>query len=304
MGEGKKFFLAFLTVVLLFFLAVYWFVPFNTIEFSTNPTNYNFSLNQSVNSELQYNSNMRFPAPNISYRIYDCPLQRQYDMKTAFEIMQEQTILKFSPVKDGEEISVTCQDTIQMEGDFFIAGEGGPTNITISGNFSVIYKGKIFLLKNSNCERPNVAIHELLHVLGFEHSQNQNNIMHDVSTCKQIISKDIINLINKIYSFPTEPDLMFEDVDVLMHGRYLDSNFSVKNNGLNYSEESRVIIFANGKKVKEIEISPLDEGEGMRILLTGMLINQINVKEIEFVIENDFSELDKTNNNVLLEIKK
>ena len=62
-----------------------------------------------------------------------------------------------------------------MKEGLFIAGEGGPSNITKSGDFSVITHGSILLIKESKCERPNIAIHELLHALGFDHSENPNN---------------------------------------------------------------------------------------------------------------------------------
>ncbi|MFH1503215.1 MAG: CARDB domain-containing protein [Candidatus Diapherotrites archaeon] len=305
MGDGKKFFLAFFAIILLFLLAIYWFVPFNTTKFNSGPINYNFSLNASNNTELQFYPNLRFSSPEISYRIYECPLQRQYDMETAFNIIQEKTILSFYSVEYGEEIFVTCQDENVMgrEKQFFIAGEGGPTNITVSGDFNIIYAGEVLLIKDSGCERPNIAIHELLHALGFDHSQNPNNIMYEFSRCDQTISEDMIDFINKIYSVPTEPDLTFQEVNAFMNGKYLNANFSIRNNGLIYSGESKVIIVADGKKIKEIEISPLDAGEGMKISLS-VWIAQINVKEIEFIIENDFFELDKTNNNVSLEIKK
>ena len=54
----------------------------------------------------------------------------------------------------------------------FIAGEGGPTNITVSGKYNVITHGSILLIRESRCSIPTIAIHELLHVLGFKHSNN------------------------------------------------------------------------------------------------------------------------------------
>ncbi len=301
-GTGKGFLVILIAIILLFLFSVYWFIPFGTFEFSTGPTNYNFS--ESADSELQYTSNMRFASPEISYKISNCPLQREDDMEEAFRLMQEQTVLSFYPAEDEEEISVTCEEDVIAEGNFFIAGEGGPTNGSVSGNFSVVTHGKILLLRDSDCERPNVATHELLHVLGFKHSQNPKNIMYNVTNCRQMISEDIINFLNKVYSFPAEPDLVFESADALMRGRYLDSNFSIRNNGIVSSGEAKVIIFADEKKIKEINLDALSEGEGMKILLTGILINQLNVNEVKFVIESDFSELNKANNEISMEIKK
>jgi hypothetical protein len=301
-GE-KKFFLNILVIVLILALAVYWFIPFGENIFNFKSTNYNFSLNNSVSSALQFYPNMRFPTPDISYKIEECTLQKKYDMETAFSILEEKTILDFYPVEYGQEISITCSEDIQFEGDYFLAGEGGPSNITIAGDFNIIESGEVFLIQDSNCERPNVAIHELLHALGFDHSLNSNNIMYEISYCKQTISEDIIDYINEIYSIPVEPDLVFEKANVILHGKYLNTNFTIRNNGLTYSEESKVVIFADGKKIKEVNIPPIDAGYG-RVISLLTWVPQININKVEFVIENNFSELNKTNNRALFEIKK
>ena len=127
--------------------------------------------------------------------------------------------------------------------------------------------------------------------------------MHEISYCNQKISDDLIDYINQIYSIPSQPDLIFEDINVVMHGKYLETNITIRNNGLSYSEESKIIISADGKKIKEVSVSPLEIGYGRKISLSTW-VPQISINEIEFIIENDFPELNKTNNLVLFEIKK
>ena len=80
---------------------------------------------------------------------------------------------------------------MEQDDDLFIAGEGGPTSITNTSLYNVILKGKILLYKKSECEEPIVELHELLHVFGFDHSQDPNNIMFNLSSCNQEISQDI-----------------------------------------------------------------------------------------------------------------
>ncbi|GAI14097.1 unnamed protein product, partial [marine sediment metagenome] len=50
------------------------------------------------------------------------------------------------------------------------------------------------------------------------------------------------------------PDLSFENVSAVMNGRYLDTNMSIRNNGLKDSEKTKIEIYADGKLVKEIEL--------------------------------------------------
>ncbi len=301
--EVKTFNSLLITIIILLLLSIYWFIPYNTVEFNAS-SNSNFSLNNNENNTLQFYSNMRFSETNLSYKIEECPLKRKNDMEGAFEILEEKTILNFYPVEYRQEITITCDDINKFEGNLFIAGEGGPTNITVAGDFNVIESGKILLIKDSDCERPNVALHELLHVLGFNHSENPKNIMYEISRCSQTMGDDIINFINEIYSIPSQPDLLFENASASMHGKYLDINFSIRNNGIKDAEESIIKIIADGKEVKEIEIPPIEIGYGRRIYMSNIWIKQINVQDIEFIIENNFEEIDKINNKVTFKIKK
>ena len=296
---------------LIFFLVVitlllfYWFIPLEEINFEfSQPKNTNFTLNASLSENMQFYENMRYPSSDISYRIQDCPLKKSDDMKTAFNIIENKTLLNFYPVIANEEISVTCENKARVEGGLFIAGEGGPVNITRSENFNVIHKGSVLLIRESKCENPNIGIHELLHALGFDHSTNPNNIMYEVSKCNQEIGQDTINLLNWLYSFPSQPDLSFENASASMKGRYLDVSVTIKNNGLKESENTKIIIYADSKPLKEIELSSLEIGHGRIITLTNIFVLQRDIDELEFFINSDFEELNKDNNRITLEIKK
>jgi ribosomal protein L24E len=286
-----------------FLLIFYWFIPFQIIEFGTKSGNFNFSLgNESGN--MQFYQNMRYPSPEISYQIYDCPLSKKNNMERSFEIISNVSILNFYSVNHDGEIFVTCDSKNKMEEGLFIAGEGGPTNITQSGNFYVILHGSILLIRESKCERPNIAIHELLHALGFDHSENPNNIMYPISKCAQTIGEDIPKLISELYLTPSYADLNFENVSAVMNGRYLDINMSIRNNGLKDSEEVKIIIYADEEFVKEIDLDALKIGYGKKIMLSNVWVPKINVNKLEFFINSSFSELEKNNNRIILEIKK
>jgi hypothetical protein len=301
--EAKTFYSFIIAISLILFISIYWFIPLNRIEFNLSP-NSNFSLNNSENSTLQFYSSMRFPEESISYKIEGCSLKRLNDMEEAFDLVEKETILDFYPVEYGQEITITCKDTIEIEGNLFTAGEGGPTNVTIIDGFNIIESGKILLLRDSTCERPNIAIHELLHVLGFTHSENRQNIMYKISECDQTMGDDLIDFINEIYAIPNQPDLLFENASVVMRGKYLDINFSIRNNGLRYSEESILRIMVDGKEVEEMKISPIEMGEGIRGYMKNILIKQISINNIDFIIDSNFEELNKLNNEISFEIKK
>lgn len=299
----KLFFGAIFVLIVIILLGVYWFIPFGEINFGTKSSNSNFSVGNSSFQGMQFYENMRFPNSKISYRIHDCSLQKKNDMERGFEMLANLTSLNFYAAVSGEEISIVCDEKIRMEGDLFIAGEAGPTNITVAGNFNVILNGGILLLKDSSCPNPNIAIHELLHVLGFEHSSNENNIMYPVSDCKQTIGQDIIDLIDKIYSFPGKPDLSFENVSAVMRGKYLDTNITIRNNGLSDAGNSKIIIYADDELIKEFGVDAIKIGFGETMKLSNVWISQMSVDELKFFIEYNSEELDKNNNELILNVK-
>ncbi len=302
MGWVKMVFSVLFFLLVLGLLVFYWFIPRGAIDFSANSGNSNFSISSEY-EEMQFYKNMRFPNQRISYKIFDCPLQKEDEMEFAFDIISDLSILNFYSVKNNGEISVTCDSRNKIEDGLFIAGEGGPTNITQAGEFNIIFHGSVLLLRESKCERPNIGIHELLHVLGFNHSTNRDNIMYYSSKCNQVIGDDTIALINEIYSYPSYSDLMFENVSAQIQGRFLDANISVRNNGLKDSGTAKIIIYADEKNIKEIELEPLQIGYGRMIVLSNIWISQVIVDELEFYIDYDGEELDKENNKIKLEIK-
>lgn len=301
---GKIFFSFIFILFVILSLVFYWFVPLGTSEFmmksETEVSDYPVS-NES--KDIQFYPNMRYPDSKISYHIEDCTLQKKQDMERAFEIISDKTILNFYLVEDSEEISVTCDSKNKFEGGLFMAGEGGPISITKTGEFNVIFNGKILLIKESSCPNPNIALHELLHALGFSHSSNPDSIMYSVTNCKQTIGQEIIELINELYSIPSYPDLLFENVSAVMHGSYLDLNMSIRNNGFKDAYGIKVIIYADEKIVKDMDLDILGVGYGRLVILKNVWVKTRSVDKLELFINYNFNELEKENNQIILKIK-
>ena len=245
---------------------------------------------------------MRFPNSKISYKIEDdCSLKKSSEMVKAFNRIEELTLIDFYPVNSGEEITVSCEEKAKTsEGGLFIAGEGGPTKISSGENFNVIFSGQILLLRDSSCERPNVGIHELLHVLGFDHSENKNNIMYTVSKCSQTIGDEIVDKINKLYEFPSYPDLKVENISAEINGRYLSLNLSIKNIGLKDSLSGKLFIYGSEEKIKEMDLGEIKIGYGLEVILVNIWLKERKIEKLKIVVESNDTELSLENNQIIL----
>ena len=299
----KIFFSVFSVIFLLGLIFMYWFIlPIGTESFGRYNQNTNFSLDS--NQSLQFYPNLRYPAKEISYRIENCPLAKHDEIIRSLQTLKNLTILNFYSVKNNEEIQITCDSNTKLEGDFFVAGEGGPEIITETSNFNVILRGKVLLLRESKCENPIIGVHEILHALGFVHSANPYNIMYNFSKCGQEIGQDVINEINRLYSVESLPDLVIESASAQMSGRYLDVNATVRNNGLKEVENANLIIYEDNSKVKEISLNKLKIGYGSTFAISNIFVPDLRVNEIKLLIEYPDPELDKLNNEIVLTLEK
>ena len=305
-----KIFKTILVVIFLIFMVsmlwIYWFTGFGDVQLSKSALqDSNFSINL-TSDNMQFYENLRYSDSKISYHISDkCTLQKKADAERAFEILENKTILDFYPVNSNEEILITCESKEKIKEDYFVAGEGGPVNISRAGQFNVIYTGQILLIRQSECLNPNIALHEILHALGFGHSSNKNNIMYEISECSQTLGDDIPRFIDELYSIPSKPDLAFEEVVPLIHdGKYLDLNMSIKNIGLKNSGKAFVNIYLDNELFEEIELKELEVGSGMKITIQNLKFKKTNFKEMKFIIVANFEELNKANNEASFDIEE
>lgn len=134
---------------------------------------------------------------------YECIGERGRRLKLAFKIIEQKTngIVKFefSEVKVENGIEIKCHDEyVNSER----AGEGGIEHYV---GKEEILKGYVDLYKENDqymyCgDTPTTEIHEILHSMGFGHSDNLRSIMYYINeeTCTQL-DKGIISCLKHIY---------------------------------------------------------------------------------------------------------
>ncbi len=305
-----------ITVMLIALLAgLSYFLYFAISNFVAEPIPFiqNFSpelqvKNQtSYKGELQFYPNMRFAKKTLIYNIEpSCNEKKQTRMRRAFLKLENETgLLKFyrNIYKEKADILVSCQESELAEkipGEYYIAGEGGPTAIINTSLFYVIEKGKVLLLyKESACNNYNVELHELLHVFGFKHSENKKSVMYNTTFCNQVLTQDIIEELKRLYSIEELPDLYIENVSAIKEGIYLSFDVQVRNQGLSDAENVTLELYSNGKKIDEFDLGKINYGEGKILEVKDKRLHSRKDDSIKFVLVSG-KELDKENNIIEL----
>ncbi|MFA4960286.1 MAG: CARDB domain-containing protein [Candidatus Pacearchaeota archaeon] len=248
---------------------------------------------------------MRFDHNNISYNIKgSCPKLRLAYIEEAFGILNENVRqLSFYQVDEDADISIECsEDYVEIGKNLFAAGEGGPTKIIKNGKFNIIEKGTIYLYQDPICDYPIVELHELLHVFGFNHSNDKKNIMFAVSDCEQRLSENIISALQNLYEIPVSPDLIITNLSAVKRGRYLDFNITIANEGLSGAEEVTLLVSSNGKEIQTFNLGEIEMGYGRTLYSVNVKMFSSDIKTIDFYVdgEDKISELDESNNKARL----
>jgi len=308
--EHKRPFVYVLLVFLLVSLIISMFLLYELLPQGTETFNrYELSKNFSSFNESkhgQFYSDMRFSDSLISYHIdSDCSDIRYNDMIGAFNFLENQTIVRFYEISLNSQIAVHCSNSAKIEGKMIIAGEGGPNYVVQTDHYNIIINGSILLLRDSNCPRPNIAIHELLHVFGFDHSNVSSSILYPTSRCEQQLSQDIIDTIDNLYSVESLPDLYFSEAYANKSGRYLNLDVEIKNSGLRDAKPFDMYVYADAEFVEKFSFENIGVGEGRILRVNNLKMPISNVKKIIFFIDekNNTKEIDKSNNKVTLNIE-
>ena len=293
----------FLVAIAALFLSMYTLyqnLPLSFNDRSEQFVNVNYTpsrVRYSYTERMQFYPNMRFSKLPITYGFDpECSQKRKDNMRKATTFLEERTPLQFEAVASEADIFIECSERYREEEGLFIAGHGGPKVIINSSLYSVILKGTIKLFSES-CDY-NVELHELLHVLGFDHSTNPGSIMYNISSCDQKLTEDILEELNRLYTSPPLPDLYFQNVSSFKKGKYLNINFAVLNQGLIDARNMNVILYADKIKVDEFEIEKIEIGAGKIISAQNLRLPSNTISSLKLIIdeENKVDELDKRNN--------
>lgn len=262
----------------------------------------NLTVDAKAAKVAQFYPNMRYPDSTISYTIEDaCSLPKRESIRAAVGILSNNTILQFQELTDGGQIRYLCSNTAPSSGesDHFVAGEGGPTGIVNTTLFSVITSGQVSLYRAEKCDRPQVALHETLHALGFDHVKDERDIMYPITDCDQRPSKALYESLDALYGIRSAPDLGIEYVTANQTGKFLNFYITIENYGLKDSTNSSLIIFADEEQVKEFDLGAIKIGTKKFLNVQNMRLDSkadtirflLRISEDDLYSQNNFAEL-------------
>jgi len=259
----------------------------------------------------QFYDNMRFNHNKISYFVNaNCQIEKKNKVHRAFEIINEKTEGLISFYEDFEsraDIVVGCSpDSYEKEENIFVAGEGGPTHI-INSSMPVIIRGKVLLYDEIRgaCDEPLLELHELLHVFGYDHINNENDLMYPYINCDQEVNSDLIANLISLYSIEPFVDIYFEDIDANKQryaGKwYLNFNVSISNQGILDANDLFLKIYQDDILVQDFDLELVKLGGGKDFFVNNLALDSSS-NNIKFELETSTNEPNKKNNALELEV--
>ena len=253
--------------------------------------------------ELQFYPNMRFRSINIPFNIRaDCDYDKRKSILNAISILESKLIIKFVE-ESVNGISYFCSGNpaeygLNSSKNQVVAGYYEPDDILNLSNFFLIEKSNIHLIGSEKCENPNVAMHETLHALGFDHNNIESSIMYPITRCNQEIDTEIIDEINRLYAIPEEPDLVIEKIVANKTGRYLNFIINIANYGLADAENVTLEIVSGGEKIKEYTFKTIQIGKRTELTIGNLraskaedLFFRINMAQKDLNPDNNFAKI-------------
>lgn len=229
------------------------------------------------------------------------------DVRIAFDIWNEKTGGTIILVETGNraeaDVFVSWFPSIREVKGGKVVGEGGPSKAVNTGLFTLISEGEIFLVPDErSCINVNRAVHEFGHVLGLDHTHDENDVMFSREVnCEQELTQTTINVVKNLYEIPASPDMIFLNASGTKRGVLMDMTFSVKNQGLLNSPATVVDLFADGKRIESFDLPSMKPGETITTKLTNVRV-PAEFSTMSLVVDpsNIISEIFEDNNAITL----
>ncbi len=186
----------------------------------------------------------------------------------AFDTWSQATGSRLSFIRtydeDDTQITVSWTTNLNATNTTRGVGEGGPIALVDTGLFNLTTKAVMHMLPaGTKCVDVNRALHELGHVLGFDHTSDSEDIMYPYESCSRRITDKETRTLESLYLLDSMPQFRLSNISAFVHGGLLDINFTVKNIGIIESPPTSLAIYADDKMVHTLSIESLKPGSGL-----------------------------------------
>ena len=256
----------------------------------------------------QFIQNMRFNHNDLSYSFNNsCSQEQKQRIEQAFSIINKKTVsISFYETSKNPDINIICsEDLIEKQENIFLAGEGGPTQFINNTIYPLISKGMILLYKQKDnsekCDEPLVEIHELLHVLGFEHLNDSSSVMYPYLACNQKLNQEFIIYLINLYAIEPKAELFFRNITAVKSGRYLNFEVSAENKGIINAKNISLEILAP-QSVKVFDFGEIEPGSYKKLTVENLKLPSRSTDEVIFLIKSNTKEYYSDNNILKMQV--
>lgn len=256
----------------------------------------------------QFYPNLRFKDRVITYKFDPrCTEAKENQMAQTFKLFEDRTVVSFTETSGDPDLYIACSELAPEPeaAGHFVAGEGGPTRILNGTLYTIILESKISLYEEEQCSEPHIAVHELLHVFGFDHNNDRTSILYPTLDCAQVYNSYFFERINELYAADSLPDLVPSNITLSKAGRYIEFTIDVSNQGLDLAKNIQLGLYADNKIVDTFDLGDIDIGTKKVFTVRNLRVTS-GASQLEFRVdpENAQSELSESNNNAAFSIER
>ncbi len=237
-----------------------------------------------------------------------CIESRRDDIRYAMLLWGIETdgVVQFKESENNYQVFINCSKELWQtrEGDLIVTklGEGGPTKIIPLDYFNLTIEASATIYSTTKeCSRPIRILHELGHVLGLDHVEDEKSIMYPYEDCNQGFTREIKETLKELYKIKAMPDLYFKNATASSSKIYLNISFEIVNAGILSSPPAEIDIFGDNVRIDRKIIEGLEPGEELNVWIQNIYLGK-ELNNITLIIDpnNFIEEISKENNKLIL----